>query len=84
MIFAGFVLSFMHISSSVRRPPSTPCVYVSGISVSRPGMPIGIFVQSPSHIAFCSRVNVHVSVEITETSPCSKSLPEALRRPSAS
>ncbi len=33
-------------------------------------MPIGIFVQSPSHIAFCSRVNVHVSVEMTETSPC--------------
>ena len=32
------------------------------MSVSSPGMPIGIFVQSPSHIAFCSRVKVQVSV----------------------
>ena len=63
------VLSFALISSSVRRFPNTPWVYVSGISVSSPGIPIGIFVQSPSHMAFCSRVNVQVSVEITDTSP---------------
>ena len=69
MIFAGLVLSFVHISSSVRRPSSTPRVYVSGSSVSSPGIPIGIFVQSPCHIAFCSRVKVQVSVEITDTSP---------------
>ena len=69
MMRAGLVLSFMHISSIDRRPPRTPRVYVSGSSVSRPGIPIGIFVQSPFHIAFCSRENVHVSVETTDTSP---------------
>ena len=79
MMRAGFVLSFMHISSSVSRPPSTPCVYVSGSSVSSPGIPIGIFVQSPSHIAFCSRVKVQVSVEITDTSPLAQPLPQPLR-----
>ncbi len=40
-----------------------------GSSVSRPGMPMGILVQSPPHIAFCSRVKLQVSVDITDTSP---------------
>ena len=35
---------------------------VSGARVSTPGMPKGIFVKSPSHIAFCSVVKVQVSV----------------------
>ena len=30
---------------------------------------MGILVQSPFHIAFCSRLKVQVSVETTDTSP---------------
>src|SRR5438105_43990 len=61
MIFAGLVESFVHISSS----EIFPLTYTHGI-------PIGIFVQSPFHIAFCSRLKVQVSVDTTETSPLFK------------
>src|SRR3954464_6622209 len=69
MIFAGLVESLVHISSRELLPASQPWVYVSGIKVSSPGNPIGILVQSPFHIAFCSRLKVQVSVEMTDTSP---------------
>jgi hypothetical protein len=40
-------------------------------------MPIGIFVQSPFHIAFCSRVKVQVLVE-TGADRSSAALPQPL------
>ena len=70
MIRAGLVLSF--IAHLLQREPSAEhaagCRPAAAASPG-PAVPIGIFVQSPFHIAFCSRVKVQVSVETTETSP---------------
>ena len=46
-----------------------------------PGMPKGILRKSPSHMAFCSLVKVHVSVASTSTAPWARPFQRPSRSP---
>ena len=54
---------------SVSRFFLTPWVYMVGMNVSTPGIPKGIWLNLPFHMAFCLVSKVQVSVPIVSTAP---------------
>ena len=56
----------------VKRPVFTPLVQRRGILSSKPPVPFGIFVKSPTPNLFCSVVNAQWSVATTCKDPACK------------